>query len=161
MAARGGLGHPALRQQPASLPDPVAAQQLTHRGQPADVGAFVAGTPDGGWKRYAITGTLVEERSYAAGSREGALSRWTDDGALWQVRACAGGMCKTQCKTSGKTTCEQILAKAARPERHAKRPAAAKTRAKPAAVRAKPSRAKPAAVRAKHPAKRKRATPAS
>lgn len=131
-------------------------------GQPQDVGTFVAGTPDGGWKRYAASGTLVEERSYAGGAREGALSRWTDDGALWQVRACTGGMCKTQCKTSGKTTCEQILAKAARPDRHAKRPAATATRAKPA-TRTKPATRAKAVVRKKAPAKRKRstATPAS
>ncbi len=125
-------------------------------GQPHDVGGFVAGTPDGDWKRYAATGTVIEERRYAAGSREGALSRWTDDGALWQVRACAGGMCKTQCKTTGKTTCEAILAKAARPDRHAKRPASR-------ATRAKPTRAKPAVVRKPPAAKRKKptATPAS
>lgn len=113
-------------------------------GEPEAVGQFADGKPDGAWKRYAAAGTLVEERSYAAGSRDGALSRWTDDGTLWQMRTCHGGMCATQCKATGRVTCEQVLAKLARPDRHAKR-------GKPA-----PTRAKAAVVRKKQPAVRKK-----
>ena len=101
-------------------------------GEPLDVGSFVDGKPDGAWKRLGTDGAVVEQRSYVAGWRDGELKRWNRDGALWQVRACTErhlGKCATQCKLGGRTPCELVAARAAKPDRHAKRSPTRKVKA--------------------------------